>query len=86
MHKFPKNCNLALRPIISNLGTHSDHLSKYPEKLLSPLSQSEYAVKNTKEFAEQSKNISVSENSKSVPFIFHHCSQMYLSTMQYVQY
>lgn len=24
--KFPKNCNLALRPVTSNLGTHSDRL------------------------------------------------------------
>ena len=71
MQKLPKNGNindLPLRPIISNIDTASYHLSNYLAKFLLPQSQSEYTVKNTKEFIEQSKNISAPENSKLVSF------------------
>ena len=48
IHKLSYNDTtdqLPLRPIVSNIGTASYHLSKYLAKLLSPLSQSEYTVK-----------------------------------------
>ena len=50
---------LPLRPIVSNIGTASYFLSKYLAKLLSPLSQSEYTVKNTKEFVQDFKRLYV---------------------------
>ena len=53
---------------MSNISTFSYHLSKYLAKLLSPLSQSDYTMKNTKEFIEQFKNINTLENSKLVSF------------------
>ena len=51
IHKLPNGGNiteLPLRHIVSNIGTASYYLSKYLAKLLSPLSQTEYAVKNIK--------------------------------------
>ena len=60
---------LPLRPIVSNIGTASYFLSKYLAKLLSPLSQSEYTVKNTKEFVQDFKRLYVSkDNYKLVLF------------------
>ena len=56
MHKIPENETVdefPIRPIVSNIGTASFDLSKYLAKLLSPLSQSEYTIKNTKQFIEQ---------------------------------
>ena len=43
---------LPIRPIVSNIGTATCDLSKYLAKLLSPLSQSEYTITNTKQFIE----------------------------------
>ena len=37
-----------LRPIVSNIGTASYHISKYLVKLLPPRSHSKYTVKNSK--------------------------------------
>ena len=71
--------DLPLRPLLSNIDTAAYHLSKYLAKMLSPLSQSEYTMKNTKDFIEQFKNISALENSN---LTFHHCSRMYLLTLQ----
>ena len=42
--------DLALRPIISNVGIASYQLAEYLAKLLSPLSRSQYTVNSTKEF------------------------------------
>ena len=56
MHKISENETVdefPIRPIVSNIGTASFDLSKYLAKLLSPLSQSEYTIKNTKQFIEQ---------------------------------
>ena len=67
IHKLPNGSNiteLPLRPIVSNVGTAS-----YFAKLLSPLSQSEYTVKNTKEFAQNFKRLYVpKDNYKLVSF------------------
>ena len=60
IHKLPNGGNiteLPLRPIVSNVGTASYYLSKYLAKFLSPLSQSEYTVKNTKQFVEDFKRL-----------------------------
>ena len=46
---------LRIRPIASNIGTATYHLLKYLAKLLSPLSQSEYTIKNKKYFVEKIK-------------------------------
>ena len=72
IHKLSYNDSidqLPLRPIVSNIGTASYHLSKYLAKLLSPLSQSEYTVKNSKEFIQKFKNVvRLDSNSKLVSF------------------
>ena len=62
IHKLPNggnNIELPLRPIVSNIGTASYYLSKYLAKFLSPLSQSEYTVKNTKRFVQNFKRLRV---------------------------
>ena len=46
---------LPLRPIVSNIGTATYHLSKYLAELLSPLSESDYTIKNSKHFVEKIK-------------------------------
>ena len=46
---------LPLTRIVSNSGTATYHLSKYLRTLLSPLSESEYTIKNTKYFVEKIK-------------------------------
>ena len=52
-----------------NIGTASYFLSKYLAKLLSPLSQSEYTFKNTKEFVQDLKKLYVpNDNYKLVSF------------------
>ena len=56
IHKLSPDDNindLQLRPIVSNIGTATYRLSKYLAKLLSPLSESEYTIKNTKYFVEK---------------------------------
>ena len=55
VHKIFKNDTvdeLPIRLVASNIGTATYDLTKYLAKLLSPLSQLEYIIKNTKEFAE----------------------------------
>ena len=57
------------RPIVSNIGTASYYLSNYLAKFLSPLSQSEYTVKNTKQFVQDLKRLHVpGDNYKLVSF------------------
>ena len=46
---------LLLRPIVSNIGTATYHLSKYLAELFSPLSESKNTIKNTKYFPEKIK-------------------------------
>ena len=72
IHKLPNGGNiteLPLRHIVSNIGTASYYLSKYLAKFLSPLSQSEYTVKNTKQFVQDLKRLHVpGDNYKLVSF------------------
>ena len=58
VHKIYRNDKvdkLPLRPMLSNIGTASYQLAKYLEKLLSPLSKSEYIVQSSTEFMEHIK-------------------------------
>ena len=62
VHKLPERGNmdqLLIRPIVSNIGTATYQLAKYLAKLLSPLSQSQYTVKSTKDFIENLQNVNV---------------------------
>ena len=58
LHKLKENDtveNLPLRPIISNVGTASYKTAKYLATLLSPLTSSEYSIKNSYEFVKSSQ-------------------------------
>ena len=71
VHKISENDTvdeLPIRPIVSNIGTATYNLSKYLAKLLSPLSQSEYTIKNTKQFIEQIRMKQVPDGYKMVSF------------------
>ena len=50
---------LPIRPIVSNMGTATYQLAKYLAKLLSPLSQSQYTVKSTKDLIQKIHNVTV---------------------------
>ena len=71
MHKLPPNGfidNLALRPIISNIGTANYQLVQYLAKLLSPLAQSNYTINSTKDLMIKIKNEKTPENYEMVSF------------------
>ena len=71
MHKISENDTvdeLPIRPIVSNIRTVTYNLSKYLAKLLLPLSQSEYTIKNTKQFIEQIRMKQVPDGYKMVSF------------------
>ena len=56
LHKISENDTVDELPIwllVSHIGTATYNLAKYLGKLLSPLSQSEYTIKDTKQFVEQ---------------------------------
>ena len=61
-------CELPLRPIASNIGTATYHLSKYLAELLFPLSESEYTIKNIKYFVEKIKKEHIPNNHLLVSF------------------
>ena len=60
--------NLPLRPIISNIGTAPYHLVKHLAKVLSPLSHSEFPVKNAKAFLQVFKNMLLPDDYKLISF------------------
>ena len=71
VHKLPENRNvdqLPIRPIVSNIGAATYQLAKYLAKLLSPLSQSQYTVKSTKDFIEQIRNVNVPHRFDMISF------------------
>ena len=71
IHKLTNNSTideLPIRPIVSNIGTATYHLAKHLAKLLSPLSQSEYTVKSTRDFTEKLKVEKVPTGYKMVSF------------------
>ena len=47
---------LPVRPIVSNINTSTNELTKYLAKLLSPLSRSRYAVNSTEHFIKSIKH------------------------------
>ena len=55
-----------LRPIISNIGPATYDLAKYLAPLLKPLSESQYAIKNSKIFAKRLKKLTISPEYKMV--------------------
>ena len=58
IHKLSPNDTineLPLKRIVSNIGTATYYLAKYLAEVLSPLSESEYTIKNTKHFVEKIK-------------------------------
>ena len=58
LHKLSPNDTineLPLRPTVSKIGTATYHLLKYLAELLSPISESEYTIKNAKYFVEKIK-------------------------------
>ena len=58
LHKAPKNDTveqLPLRTIISNIGTVTYNLAKYLAQLLTPLSESQYTIKDGKKFKKSSR-------------------------------
>ena len=71
MHKISENDTideLPIRPIVSNIGIAIYDLSKNLAKLLSPLSQLEYTIKNRKQFIEQIRMKQVPDRYKMVSF------------------
>ena len=71
MHKIAENDTvdeLPIWPIVSNIGIATYDLAKYLAKLLSPLSQSKYTIKNTKQFIEQIHMKQVPDGYKMVSF------------------
>ena len=70
-HKIPINGTiniLSLHPIISNIGTASYQHAKYPAKLLSPLSTSEYTVANNTEFINPIKRMNIPKDYSFISF------------------
>ena len=71
MHKLPPNGlidNLALRPIISNIGTARYQLAQYLAKLLSPLAQANYTINSTEDLMIKIKNEKIPECYEVVSF------------------
>ena len=71
VHKISENDTVdepPIHPIFSNIGTATYDLAKYLAKLLSPLSQSKYTIKNTKQFREQIRMKQVPDSYKMVSF------------------
>ena len=71
VHKLPENGNvdqLPIRPIVSNIGTATYQLAKFLTKLLSPLSQSQYTFKSTKDFIQKIHNVNVPHGFNMISF------------------
>ena len=68
--KYTKYLKIAtpIRPLVSNIGTAKNDLAKYLAKLLFPLHQTEYTIKNTKQFIEQIRMKQVPDGYKMVSF------------------
>ena len=71
LHKLPINGtihDLAIWPIVSNVGTASYHLAKDLAKVLSPLAYSEYTIRSTRDLMNNVKNERVSQGFSIVSF------------------
>ena len=60
--------NLPLRSIISNVGTATYETAKYLVTLLSPLTSSEYNIKNSYEFVKSIQNTKIPNGCKMISF------------------
>ena len=60
--------NLPLRPIISNIGTATYKLAKYLARILKPLGQSQYTIKNSKSFIKTLKKQKIPPGYQKVSF------------------
>ena len=58
--------DLPLRPVISNIGTATYHISKHLAKLLSPLTKSEHNIVSTKDFINKLKKMKIKSGYKMV--------------------
>ena len=71
MHKLSLNGkvdDLPLQPLISNINTATYNLAKFLSKLLAALRESEYTVKNTKNFVDNIKKDNIQKDYKMVFF------------------
>ena len=71
MHKLSLNGNvndLPLRRIASNINVTTYNLAKFLWKLLAPLRESKYTVKNTKNFVDDIKKENIQNGYKMVSF------------------
>ena len=71
MHKLSLNGNvndLPLRPIASNINVTTYNLAKFLSKLLAPLRESKYTVKNTKNFVDDIKKENIQNGYKMISF------------------
>ena len=71
IHKLSLNGkvdDLPLRPIVSNINTATYNLAKFLSNLLAPLRESEYTVKNTKNFVDNIKKENIQKDYKMVSF------------------
>ena len=71
LHKLKENDtveNLPLRPIISNVGTATYKTAKYLATLLSPITSSEYNIKNSYEFVKSIKNTKIPNGYNMISF------------------
>ena len=59
---------LPLRLIVSNIGTATYETAKYPAKLLSPFSKSNYAINSTKQFVNHIRKQKVPDGYQMVSF------------------
>ena len=69
LHKLKENDtvgSLPLRPVISNVGTATYKTAKYLAALLSPLTSSEYNIKNSYEFVKSIKNTKIPNGYKMI--------------------
>ena len=80
MHKMlptDKVDNLQIRPIVSNINTSTNELTKYLAKLFSPLSRSQYTVNSTKHFIKSIIHEKIPTGYQMITFDIKSCSQVF---------
>ena len=63
------NENLKLRPIVSTCGTYYYETAKFLASYLMPLTDNEYSLKNTSDFADHLKNSDLAENEIPISYV-----------------
>ena len=59
---------LPLRPVVSNIGTATYHISKYLANLLQPIAKSEFTIDSTADFISKIKNKKISTQFEMISF------------------